>query len=370
MSLGVGIIGLSAERGWAAVAHVPALRSVPGIELRAASASSPANAKLAAHRHGVPIACDDAESLATHPDVDLVVVTVKVPRHSELVGHALRAGKKVLCEWPLGNGTAEAEAMTTYAAARELNAWVGLQALASPAIRYTADLVAQGAIGEVLSTTLVSAGEEWGPTVRAGNEYILDATNGASMLTVPFGHTSAAMALVLGEFADLTAVVATRRPTVRTADGADLPMTAPDQIAISGTLTGGAVASIHVRGGKPSGLRFHWEITGTEGELVLTGRHGHLQFGLVDLHRAAAGEALTPVEIPAHYTRVPGDPTSMSFSVAQAYAGLLADLDDGGHRTPTFADAVRRHRLLDTIERAAATGTRQAFDEEPSCPSR
>lgn len=359
MTLGVGIVGLSAERGWAAVAHVPALRSVPGIELRAASASSPSSGKAAAEAHGVPIACEDAADLASRPEVDLVVVTVKVPRHAELVGHALRAGKKVLCEWPLGNGTAEAEAMATYAAAREIGAWVGLQAVASPAIRYAADLVAQGAIGEVLSTTVVSSGEEWGPTVRAGNEYLVDATNGATMLTVPFGHASAALALVLGEFAELSAVLATRRPTVRTATGSELPMSAPDQIAITGTLSNGAVAAIHVRGGRTAGLRFHWEITGSAGELVLTGRHGHLQFGLVELHSAKPGEALTPVAVPSEYERVPGDPTSMSYTVAQAYAGLLADLEDHGHRTPTFADAVARHRLLDAIERAAATGTRQ-----------
>ena len=110
--LGVGIVGLSAERGWAGTAHVPAIRALPGLELRAASASSAASGKLAAEKHGVPIACADAAELAAHPDVDLVVITVKVPYHAELVGHALANGKQVLCEWPLGNGTAEAEALT------------------------------------------------------------------------------------------------------------------------------------------------------------------------------------------------------------------------------------------------------------------
>jgi hypothetical protein len=38
--IGVGIIGLSAKGGWAAAAHVPALRAVEGYELRALSASS------------------------------------------------------------------------------------------------------------------------------------------------------------------------------------------------------------------------------------------------------------------------------------------------------------------------------------------
>jgi predicted dehydrogenase len=38
--IGVGIIGLGATRGWAGLAHVPALAALEGFELRALSASS------------------------------------------------------------------------------------------------------------------------------------------------------------------------------------------------------------------------------------------------------------------------------------------------------------------------------------------
>ena len=48
------------------------------------------------------------------PEVDLVVVTVKVPHHRELVPSALEAGKHVYCEWPLGNGLAEARKLARW----------------------------------------------------------------------------------------------------------------------------------------------------------------------------------------------------------------------------------------------------------------
>jgi predicted dehydrogenase len=361
VTLGVGLIGLSAERGWAAAAHVPALWAVPGVELVACSASSLDNARLAAAKHGVPVACADAASLAAHPDVDLVVVTVKVPHHAELVAHATAAGKRVLCEWPLGNGTAQAEAMAR-AAADGPGAWVGLQARACPTLHLLADLIGAGEIGEVLSTTLVSAGEQWGRTVPAGNEYLLDPANGATMMTIPFGHAIDALTHILGEFTELSATTATRRPVVTAANGATLSMTAADQIAVTGTLENGAVAAIHVRGGRTAGLRFHWEITGSEGELVVVGKHGHLQFGLVELFRSTGGGPLESVWVPPEYELAAGDPASLSYTVAQAYAGLLKDIADDGHRTPTFADAVQRHRMLDAVTRAAATGTRQRID--------
>lgn len=47
-SIRVGIIGLSAERGWAATAHVPAIRAVPGLELAGLCASTPESGARAA----------------------------------------------------------------------------------------------------------------------------------------------------------------------------------------------------------------------------------------------------------------------------------------------------------------------------------
>jgi len=362
-AIGVGIVGLSAERGWAGTAHVPAIRALPGFELRAASASSPASGKLAAEKHGVPIACADAAELAAHPDVDLVVITVKVPYHAELVGHALAHGKLVLCEWPLGNGTAEAETLTSEAKARNIGAWVGLQARATPSLRYAADLIAAGDIGEVLSTTMVGVGESWGAQVAAAGEYLVDPANGATLLTVPFGHAVDALAWMLGEFSEISATMATRRTTVHHAvTGEAMTMTAPDQVAVTGTLASGAVVNVHFRGGTTRDQRLHWVISGTEGELVFAGVHGHLQFGMGELLRAQGDDkVLTPVEIPGGYELVAQGRGGPAYTVAQAYAGLLRDLEDGGHRTPTFADALVRHRMLDSVVAAAETGTRQLY---------
>ena len=47
-----------------------------------------------------------------------------------------------------------------------------------------------------------------------------------------------------------------------------------------------------------------------------------------------------------------------AFNVGRAYAALAADIDDGTHTVPDFADAVRRHELIADIERFAASGER------------
>ena len=47
----------------------------------------------------MPLTFGTAEELARRDEVDLVVVTVKVPHHRKVVTTALQAGKMVLCEW-------------------------------------------------------------------------------------------------------------------------------------------------------------------------------------------------------------------------------------------------------------------------------
>ena len=82
----------------------PALKALPDYELRAISTSRRASAEVAAKEFDVPAAFDNHADLIAHPDVDLVVVAVKVTHHHALVSAALEAGKMVYSEWPLGVG--------------------------------------------------------------------------------------------------------------------------------------------------------------------------------------------------------------------------------------------------------------------------
>jgi predicted dehydrogenase len=66
-------------------------------------------AQAAAEKFRVKHAFDNEFDLVNCTDVDLVVIAVKVPYHYKLVKAAVEAGKMTYCEWPLGNGTKEAE---------------------------------------------------------------------------------------------------------------------------------------------------------------------------------------------------------------------------------------------------------------------
>src|SRR5437763_11570510 len=269
-ALGVGIIGVSAVRGWAATAHIPALRALPNYEIRALSAHSAESAHAAGEMFGVSAVFSDHEQLVTQPDIDVVAVTVKVPHHRELVCAALAAGKAVYCEWPLGRDLDDARAMATHAAEQGVRTVVGLQARQAPAIEHVQKLLGDGYVGEVLSTTMVGLSLAGGSVVQP-NAYMLDKANGANLLTIAVGHSLDTLNYLLGEFADLSALSDLRRPLVTIEEtGEQIAKTAADQIAVIGTLTSGATASIHIREAVAGGTGCLWEINGTGGTLRIT----------------------------------------------------------------------------------------------------
>jgi predicted dehydrogenase len=354
--VGVGIVGLSAKRGWASMAHVPALRRVPDFELRGLTGSSLQSAQEAAAKFDVPFFSDDPAALAARPEIDLVVVAVKVTEHRGPVEAALNAHKMVYCEWPLGRNLAEAEAMTTLAGRQGVRAFVGLQARAAPTLRYVRDLIQEGYVGDVLSTSVVaSPGPAWNGAVSPAQKYQLDRANGATMLTIPCAHTLDALCWIFGELGSIRATLSVRRPQASiTGTSETLPMTAPDVLAVSGLFPSGAVASIHYRTSSPPGTGFRWEINGTRGTLLLTGANGHLQFGMVGIHGATGAEKeLTELKLPQQYAAADALQNDQSVALAHAYRHVLSDLRSDSHLATTFADGLVRHRMLEEIERAA-----------------
>src|SRR2546428_1095903 len=130
----VGIIGANPDRGWAAQAHIPALKSLrDDFEITALSTTRRGSADAAGKLFGVPAVFDNHQELVNSPTVDVVAVTVKVPHHLELATAALEAGKAVYCEWPPGNCLKKAETLAALAKKQSVLAVAGPQAPSPPA---------------------------------------------------------------------------------------------------------------------------------------------------------------------------------------------------------------------------------------------
>jgi predicted dehydrogenase len=358
----LGLIGASVSGTWSARSHLPALQASADIELAAVCTTRAESAEAARRAWGARLAFDDWRKLAASPEIDAVAVVVRVPSHYEPAKAALQAGKPVYCEWPLGRTTAEAAELAALAKAKGLATAVGLQARVDPALMYLRELVAEGYVGEMLAVhvCLLREGVLSRPSHRTWQR---DGELGANTLTIANGHTVDAMRFVAGDFARLSAVVATQvKQWLDIGTGAMLDVTAPDNIVLSGRLRNGAVVSSHIGAIPYAGSGYRMEIYGSRGTLVATGADSP-QLSKTSLHGAKGGNKLEALPVPERFTLAsPGTPSGEAGNVGQMYALFARAIRGGGEsRLPDFGTAVELHRLIDAIKQTSEEGREIRF---------
>ena len=358
-SLRVGLIGASADAGWARVSHVPAIRALAGLELAAVATREQTSADAAAKAYNVPAAFGDGLAMARDPDIDLVSVVVRAPAHLAYVMAALDAGKHVYCEWPLGRNTAEAEMMAEAAQSAGLRTAVGLQARGLPALRQARDLLTAGAIGRILSAHTYSATMAWGPASPEAMRYAEDPESGVDLVTIQGAHTLDLASVILGELADVSALFTTQFPRVQIGDhGEAVQRATPDHLLVQARLRHGASLNVEVSGGRPPETPFYFEVTGDEGIITIDGGAPRgVQSGRLSVSLNGELVALDQGEL----TGLPDE----AAGVAGVYAQLRDDILQGGSTAPDFSDALRLARLIDDLTRSSREGRRVQVADGP-----
>jgi len=353
----LGFVGANVRSNWASQSHFPALLASPDVELTAVCTTRPESAAEAREAFGAKLAFHDFRAMVASPEIDAVAVVVRVPAHYEPTRAALEAGKHVYTEWPLGQTTAEAEALAALAQAKGVQTAVGLQSRVSPTLMYMKEQIASGYVGEVLfcHVSCIRDGSLERPSSRTWQR---DAHLGANTLTIANGHVIDALRFVVGDFAQVACVVTTQARQWYETDTQQLvEVTAPDNVLVSGRLASGAVASSHVAAAPWAGSGFRMEVYGREGTLVVTGNVSSQRGETLRLQGVRGGHALSDLEVPERFVAVPADfPRGDPFNVGQMYALFAEAIRTGQSRVPTFDTAVDLHRFIDTIKQASDMG--------------
>jgi predicted dehydrogenase len=154
-SLGVGMLG----HGFMGKAHVHALRSLSYLAPSAAGAARTRLVALAgrdakrtaaaADRYGFERSSTDWRELVEDPEIVLLDNVGPNDLHAEPTIAALKAGKHVLCEKPLGRTAAESRAIWSAAEAAGAVHMCGFNYRFVPAIRLARELIETGELGEI-----------------------------------------------------------------------------------------------------------------------------------------------------------------------------------------------------------------------------
>lgn len=353
--LRVGIVGASAERGWAKESHVPAVQKLAGFELTAVAAGDQVRSDAAAKAFGAQKAFADAKNLVRDTEIDLVSIAVKVPDHRELLLAALAARKHVYCEWPLGRNLAEARELAAAAEKAGVHVAIGLQTRHSPAALKARELIASGAIGRPLSARLYSSTVAFSREISKSDLYLENPESGATLVSIHGGHAIDLALALLGPLEELSALGTTQYSDVKIREtGAEQKRSIPDHFLLQGRLQGGIPLSVEVAGGcPPEQAVFRLEVTGENANLNLDGgaprgfQSGRLRLKLNGrMQHLEEGEAADLLDTAAN--------------VAFVYAALRDDIHRGVSTATGFEHAMRLTRLCEDLVSSSHSGVRCA----------
>lgn len=376
--IGVGIIGLSASQSaWATSAHSSPLQSAPlneKFKLVAVGTSSPESAKKAAEAHGVSAdkAYSSAEAIAEDKDVDLVVVSVKVPYHKQLALPALHAKKSVFVEWPLGNGLQEAEELAALAKKQGVKTAVGLQARLLPSVRKAKSIIDSGSLGRIIGTTLIASGSMV-VNLPEKNSYLIDPKSGANMVTIPTIHSLDPLCYLLGEFKSLNATTANTFPELRfvQADGSKgepVKSGLADFVSIQGVLESGATVNfVSSSTTEATPGRLEWIISGEKGSLKFESQSQFIAIAPHTLYQFTPAKPEGQGEegkLKSLFAAKEGGQWEEIEFEKGAFGGIgevYAAFAEGDKDLVDFDEAVKRHKMVEAIFRSAKNGTRESY---------
>ena len=379
------------REGWAVRAHVPALKALPDLfEIVAVCTTRRETAEASARHFEIPHAFASVEDmLASLPDIDIVCVSARPVHHYRIAAAALRAGKHVYCEQPLGISTAQAEELCALAKRNRLRTVVGHQSHYEPATLHMTELVRRGYIGQPLTfhhTYFVSNYIAPRPSHR---QWLFQSEMGGHP-GYRSGHSLDRVHMVLGQ--NVTAICA------------DMTVKVPERRALdhAGVIRSDQVDNMNylLRVGKDVmgtmqvsftawfGTGNHFEVYGTEGMLMLatgdspawskaTGEgdpaRGELKlFGArANIERLLADptaperleKQFQEIPIPAKHYYVSGiERGRATFLVAQTWCAFLRAIREGRECAPNFRDKLKIHRVWDAAEESVRSKSWQDVD--------
>ncbi len=369
--IGYGFMGAAHSVGWR---QAPRMFDLPrAVEMTVVVGRNADAVASAAEKWGWAESATDWREVIERSDIDIVDIVTPGDSHAEIAIAALEAGKHVLCEKPLANTVAEAEAMAEAAErarARGIRSMVGFTYRRVPAVTLLRDMIAEGAVGTVQQVRaayrqdwLVDPGMPLAWRLQkehAGSGALGDI--GAHIIDMTQFVTGLAVERVTGTLE----TIVKQRPLQAAGSGLSGSagegvgdVTVDDAAIFTGRLANGALASFEA-------TRF---ATGRKNALTIevSGDRGALAFDLEDLNSLRFYDRTAPegrqgftqvlVTEPQHPYVSAWWPAGHMLGYEHGFSHQVVDLvtaiDAGTDPHPSFDEGLSVQRVLDAVERSS-----------------
>ena len=353
-NIGIGIVG----GGYMGKAHAVAMAAVGAVfetglrpVLEVVSAASFDSAERYRKAYGFARAATDWRDLVHDRKVEAVIIASPQDTHLEIARLAFALGKPVFCEKPMGASLAESREMVALAAASKQPNMVGFNYIRTPASQYVAQLLAEGAIGEVIWFRGEHTEDFLGDPATPANWRTEGDANGTIGDLAPH-MVNCALAL-LGPMIEVSAVIET---VYKSRPGGEVSN--DDQAQMMCRFANGAMGHMffsRVATGRKMG--YAYEIHGSKGAI----RFDQEDQNAVWLYRSEGAEAergFTKILTgPAHpnyaaFCQGPGHGTGYQDQIIIEARDFLQAIETGMPVWPTFADGLA---VADIIAAARAS---------------
>ena len=342
--------------------HSRTLRRLSGDIIRSYASRDREKAEACRRQYGGVKSYGQYSAAIEDPAIDAVVVAVPPRFHLDLTLEALAAGKHVLVEKPLANTIAEAEAMTTAAAAaraRGVQSMVGFNYRRVPALALARELIAEGRLGTVRHVRAAYL-QDWLADDKAPMTWRLrKETAGSGALGDIASHAIDQVQHLTGQ--SVTEVTGTLRTFVAERPGPNGPeeVTVDDAAWATLGMTGNISASVEasrVATGQKNSLR-----------IEVYGSLGSLTFDLENLNELNFLDATTPVREQGFRRILVNEPEhpyldawwpqghiiGWEHTFTHQIRDFLVAIDTGTAPSPSFEEGLQVQRILAAVEKSA-----------------
>jgi predicted dehydrogenase len=357
MTLRVGIISAN----WGAFAHLPAWRSLPGVEVVGICTSRRETAEAAAKKFGIARPFWDAQAMVADPDIDIVDCGTRPAIRYAMVLGALRNGKHVYNGIPFAANIDQARELRDAWAKSGKVAVVDGFSQRLPAHQRAKELIDEGCLGKPFGgacTFNISLFNK--PHPQFPYNWFWQSGHGVSALRNLGSHALHMLVYLFGEIEEVVAHDGQLLTEWRFPNGESLLPETNDFACLLLRFKNGLVLPLQVSWSAtvPAGWRI--EAFGSNGRIVAaapnfpTSRQTTLQAGTLD------SGTLSNIAIPERLLRAEGisidadvDPQP-AFPMALSMNRMVRAIRGDGAASPDFEQAWMVERVLEAARRSAA----------------
>jgi len=377
--IGYQFMGLAHSHAWHTAPRFFDLPLTP--QLNVLCGRDAGGVTAAATRLGWASTETDWRAAIARDDVDLIDICTPGHMHAEIAIAALEAGKHVLCEKPLANSVAEAEAMAAAAeaaAAKGVRSMVGFAYRRVPAIALARELVQAGRLGAIRHVRAQYL-QDWIIDPQAPLSWRLEKDKagsgslgdiGAHLIDLSQHITGLDIRSVVGDmetFVKERPLPSEHSGLSGTAGEGVGPVTVDDATTFLARFDGGAMGvfeATRFATGRKNAIRL--EINGSKGSVAFDFEDMNVLHVYDAEDDPAAGFRRVLVTEPGHpYAGAwwpPGHVIGYEHSFTHQVVDLVSAIADGRDPWPSFAEGLRVQRVLAAVEASAES---QKWQEIP-----